>query len=59
MEVLALDDGGWRQSSDVDGRARVAPLDVTLDLAALYRGVEFPDPATLPRPAPRAASGGA
>lgn len=55
VDVLVRDGDGWRlHSEDAEGRVAVSPLDVALDLAEVYEGVTFPDPAALDRPAPRA-----
>lgn len=53
VDVLARDGDGWHLSTERDGRVEIGPLGVTLDVSALYAGVDAPDPATLDRPSPR------
>lgn len=44
VDVLTRDGDGWRLTTDADGAVEIGALDVTLDLDALYRGVETVDP---------------
>lgn len=53
VDVLTRDGDGWRLTTERDGAVEVGPLGATLALDAVYRGVDFPDPSTLGRPAPR------
>ena len=52
VDVLTPDGDGWHLAPDRDGRIEIGPLGVTLDLAALYDGVAFPDAPARPAPRP-------
>lgn len=53
VDVLTRQADGWASTTEAGGRVALGPLGVSLDLAALYDGVAFPDPDTLDHPSVR------